>query len=324
MSERSRTAQAAIAMVLACGLTGGAQADYPDRPLRYIVPQAPGSASDTSARIIAAELTRILGQQVVVDNRPGGALTIGIGMVVRAAPDGYTIGYGNIGGLAINRSMMKVPYDALKEIQPVAQTNSNGMLLAVAPSLPVKSVRELIDYARAHPGKLSNASSGNGTPGHFGGEMFKDMAKLDIVHVPYKGGASAMTELMTGRVHLMFESMSSIVQHHRSGKLRGLAVTSPKRSTSYPDIPTLSEAGVPGYDMTVWAGLITPAGIPKPVLAKLNDAVNKAMAAPGLREKYALNGVETVGGSPEQFGTFIKREVEKYETLAKKIGVKVE
>jgi tripartite-type tricarboxylate transporter receptor subunit TctC len=311
-------------MAIAWGVAGAAYADYPDRPLRYIVPQAPGSASDTSARIIAAELTRILGQQVVVDNRPGGALTIGIGMVVRAAPDGYTIGYGNIGGLAINRSMTKVPYDALKDIQPVAQTNSNGMLLAVAPSLPVKSVRELIDYARAYPGKLSNASSGSGTPGHFGGEMFKDMAKLDIVHVPYKGGAAAMTELMAGRVHLMFESMSSIIQHHRSGRLRGLAVTSPRRSTAYPDIPTLDEAGVPGYDMTVWAGLITPAGIPKPVLAKLNDAINKAMTAPGLREKYALNGVETVGGTPEQFGAFIKREVEKYETLAKKIGVKVE
>jgi tripartite-type tricarboxylate transporter receptor subunit TctC len=212
----------------------------------------------------------------------------------------------------------------VKDIQPVAQTNSNGMLLAVAPSLPVKSVRELIDYAKAHPGKLSNASSGNGTPGHFGGELFKDMAKLDIVHVPYKGGAAAMTELMTGRVHVMFESMSSIIPHHRSGKVRGLALTSPKRSPHYPDIPTLDEAGVPGYDMTVWSGLITPRGIPKPVLVRLNDAINKALAAPGLKEKYAANGVETVGGTPEQFAAFIQREVEKYERIGKKIGAKVE
>jgi tripartite-type tricarboxylate transporter receptor subunit TctC len=313
----------AAAALAAAGATG-AHAQYPDRPLRFIVPQAPGSASDTSARILGAELTRILGQQVVIDNRPGGALTIGINMVVRAVPDGYTIGYGNIGGLAINRSMMKVPYDAVKDVQPVAQTNSNGMLLAVAPSLPVKSVRELIDYAKAHPGKLSNASSGNGTPGHFGGELFKDMAKLDIVHVPYKGGAAAMTELMTGRVHVMFESMSSIIPHHRSGKVRGLAVTSPKRSPHYPDIPTLDEAGVPGYDMTVWSGIITPLGIPKPLLAKLNDAVNQALTAPSLKEKYAANGVETVGGTPEQFGTFIKREVEKYERIGKRIGAKVE
>ncbi|RPI45674.1 MAG: tripartite tricarboxylate transporter substrate binding protein, partial [Betaproteobacteria bacterium] len=187
--------RAAMFALITFTCTAPVHADYPERPLRYIVPQAPGSASDTSARIIAAELTRVLGQQIVVDNRPGAGLTIGINMVVRAAPDGYTIGYGNIGGLAINRSMMKVPYDSLKDIQPVAQTNSNGMLLAVAPQLPVKSVRELIDYAKAHPGKLSNASSGNGTPGHLGGELFKDRAGLAIVHVPYKGGAAAMTEL---------------------------------------------------------------------------------------------------------------------------------
>jgi tripartite-type tricarboxylate transporter receptor subunit TctC len=313
----------AAAALAAAGATG-AHAQYPDRPLRFIVPQAPGSASETSARILGAELTRILGQQVVIDNRPGGALTIGINMVVRAVPDGYTIGYGNIGGLAINRSMMKVPYDAVKDVQPVAQTNSNGMLLAVAPSLPVKNVRELIESAKAYPGKLSNASSGNGTPGHFGGELFKDMTHVNMVHVPYKGGAAAMTELMTGRVHVMFESMSSIIPHHRSGKVRGLAVTSPKRSPHYPDIPTLDEAGVPGYDMTVWSGIITPLGIPKPLLAKLNDAVNQALTAPSLKEKYAANGVETVGGTPEQFGTFIKREVEKYERIGKRIGAKVE
>jgi len=309
---------------LALASAAAARAEYPDRPLRYIVPQAPGSASDTSARIIAAELTRLLGQQVVVDNRPGGALTIGIGMVARAAPDGYTIGYGNIGGLAINRSMMKVPYDALKDIQPVAQTNSNGMLLAVAPSLPAKSVRELIEYAKAHPGKLSNASSGNGTPGHFAGEMFKDMAKVDIVHVPYKGGATAMTELMAGRVQVMFESMSSIAQHYRSGRIRGLAVTSLKRSPFYPELPALDESGLPGFDMTAWSGLITPAGVSKPVLAKLNETINRALESPGLREKYALNGVETVGGTPEQFATFIAREVRKYEALGKKIGFKNE
>ena len=324
MSTRQQLGRATLAAIVLGAWSGLAHAEYPDRPLRYIVPQAPGSASDTSARIIAAELTRILGQQIVVDNRPGGALTIGINMVVRAAPDGYTLGYGNIGGLAINRSMMKVPYDALKDVQPIAQTNSNGMLLAVTPSLPVKSVRELIDYAKAHPGKLSNASSGNGTPGHFGGELFKEMAGLNMVHVPYKGGAAAMTEVMAGRVNVMFESMSSIIPHHRSGRVRGLAVSSPKRSPHYPDIPTVAESGVPGFDMTVWSGLITPVGIPKPVLARLNDAINKAMASPGLREKYAANGVETVGGTPEEFGAFIKREVEKYEKIARKIGAKVE
>jgi len=297
-------------------------ADYPDRPLRFVVPQAPGSASDTSARVIAAELTRILGQTIVVDNRPGGGLTIGINMVVRAVPDGYTIGYGNIGGLAVNRSMMKTPYDALTEVQYVAQTNTGGMLLAVAPQLPVKSVRELIDYAKANPGKLSNASSGNGTPGHLGGELFKDLTGAQIVHVPFKGGAAAMTEMMAGRVHLIFESMSSIIGHHRAGRLRGLAVTSPQRSPSYPDIPTIAESGVPAYDMTVWSGVITPVGVPKPILAKLNDAVNKAMVSPTLKEKYALNGTEPVGGTPEEFAAFVRREIEKYAVLGKKIGLK--
>lgn len=320
-ASRPTTAAAAVAALLA---SAPALANFPDRPLRFVVPQAPGSASDTSARIIAAELTRILAQTVVVDNRPGGGLTIGINMVVRAAPDGYTIGYGNIGGIAINRSMMKTPYDALTEVQYVAQTNTSGMLLAVAPQLPVKSVRELIDYAKANPGKLSNASSGNGTPGHLGGELFKDLTGVQIVHVPFKGGAAAMTEMMAGRVHLMFESMSSIIGHHRAGKLRGLAVTSPKRSPSYPDIPTVAESGVPGYDVTVWAGVITPIGVPRPVLAKLNDAVNKAMASPTLREKYALNGTEPVGGTPEEFAAFVRREIEKYAVIAKKVGLKTD
>ena len=314
----------ALTFAFVAAASGTVAAQYPDRPLRFIVPQAPGSASDTSARIIAAELTRILGQTVVVDNRPGGGLTIGINMVVRAAPDGYTIGYGNIGGLAINRSMMKVPYDALTEVLPVAQTNSGGMLLAITPQLPIKSVRELIDHAKANPGKLLNASSGNGTPGHLGGELFKDVTGVNIVHVPFKGGAAAMTEMMAGRVHIIFESMSSIIGHHRAGRLRGLAVTSPKRATSYPDIPTVAESGVPTYEMTVWAGVITPVGLPKPLLAKLNDAVNKAMVAPTLKERYAANGTETVGGTPEAFGAFIKREIEKYAVLSKKIGLKTD
>ena len=305
--------------------TFSAHAAYPDRPLRYIVPQAPGSASDTSARIIAHELTRILGQQVVVDNRPGGGLVIGIDMVVRAPPDGYTIGYGNIGGLAINRTILpKVPYDAVRDVQPIAQTNTGNQLLAVAPALPVKSVRELIDYAKANPGKLSNGSSGNGTPGHLAGELFKQMAGVQIVHVPYKGGAQAMTDMMAGQVHLIFESMSSISPHHRAGRLRGIGVTGPTRSTNFPDIPTIAESGLPGYDVTVWAGLITPRGVSKTVITKLNEAVNKAMTSPTLLEKYAANGVDPVGGTPEAFGALIKREVEKYAMIAKRLGAKVD
>ncbi|HTD89779.1 MAG TPA: tripartite tricarboxylate transporter substrate binding protein [Burkholderiales bacterium] len=316
---------AAIAGAAALLMAAHAAAQYPDRAVRYIVPQAAGSASDTSARIVAFELTRILGQQVVVDNRPGGGLTIGIDMVVRAAPDGYTIGYGNIGGLAINRSILpQVPYDVLKDVQPIAQTNTGNQLLAVTNLLPIKSVRELIDYAKVNPGKLLNASSGNGTPGHLAGELFKQMAGVNITHVPYKGGAQAMTDMMSGQVQLIFESMSSISPHHRAGRLRGLAVTGLKRSPNFPDLPTIAESGVPGYDVTVWAGLITPVGVPKAIIARLNDAVNKAMVAPGLKEKYAANGVDPGGGTVEEFGDLIKREVEKYAMIAKTLKAKVD
>jgi tripartite-type tricarboxylate transporter receptor subunit TctC len=318
-----------LSIVMCCAtvwlVTTNASAAYPDRPLRYIVPQAAGSASDTSARIIAFELTRILGQQVVVDNRPGGGLTIGIDMVVRAAPDGYTVGYGNIGGLAINRSILpKVPYDSLKDVQPIAQTNTGSQMLAVTNLLPIKSVRELIDHAKASPGKLLNGSSGNGTPGHLAGELFKQMAKVSITHVPYKGGAQAMTDMMSGQVQLIFESTSSISPHHRAGRLRGIAVTGLKRTPSFADLPTIAESGVPGYDVTVWAGLITPVGVSKTIIAKLNDAVNKAMASPSLLEKYAANGVEPVGGTVEEYGALIKREVEKYAMIAKTLKAKVD
>ena len=315
----------AVFCTVALFVTLQAAAAYPDRPLRYIVPQAAGSASDTSARIVAFELTRILGQQVVVDNRPGGGLTIGIDMVVRAAPDGYTIGYGNIGGLAINRSILpKVPYDALKDVQPIAQTNTGNQLLAVTNLAPIKSVRDLIDHAKANPGKLLNGSSGNGTPGHLAGELFKQMAGVSIVHVPYKGGAQAMTDMMSGQVQLIFESMSSISTHHRAGRLRGIAVTGLKRSANFPDLPTIAEAGVPGYDVTVWAGLITPMGMSKAIITKLNDAVNKAMLSPSLLEKYAANGVDPVGGTVEEFATLIKREVEKYAMIATTLKAKVD
>ena len=314
---------AAMLCVAALLMAASAGAAYPDRPLRYIVPQAPGSASDTSARIIAFELTRILGQQVVVDNRAGGGLTIGIDMVVRAAPDGYTIGYGNIGGLAINRSILpKVPYDSLKDVQPIAQTNTGNMLLAVTNALPVKSARELVDYAKANPGKLFNGSSGNGTPGHLSGELFKQMTGVNIAHVPYKGGAQAMTEMMAGQVHLIFESMSSISPHHRAGRLRGIGVSGPTRSQNFPDIPTIAESGVPGYDVTVWAGLITPIGVSKNIIAILNEAVNKAMVSPSLLERYAANGVEPVGGTVEAYAALIRREVEKYAKLATTLKAK--
>ncbi|MCE9640426.1 MAG: tripartite tricarboxylate transporter substrate binding protein, partial [Betaproteobacteria bacterium] len=219
-------------------------ADFPNRPIRLIVPQAPGSASDTVARLVGAELVQQLKQQVVVDNRPGGALMIGMELVARSVPDGYTIGYAPIGALAIGPNIVRgLTFSVLKDLQPIAHTTTGSMLLAASPATPFKTVRDVIDYAKQYPDKLSNASSGNGTPGHVGFELFKFMTATRIVHVPYKGGAAGTIDLISGQVQLMMESSNSMTPHVKSGKVRGLAVSSPTRSPAFPDLPTIAEAG---------------------------------------------------------------------------------
>jgi tripartite-type tricarboxylate transporter receptor subunit TctC len=303
----------------------GAQAQYPDRPIRFVVPQAPGSASDTVARILASELTREMGQPIVVDNRPGGALVIGMEIIAKSPPDGYTIGLGPVGAMAISRNMVaKLPYDVDRDFQPIAQVTSGNLMVAVAPTLPVKSVKELIDYAKANPGKVMNGSSGNGTPGHVSAELFKSMSGTQIVHVPYKGGAAAINDLMAGHIHLMFESLNGIASFARSGKVRAIAVTGATRSAAYPDIPTLAEAGVPGYEATTWSGVIGPAGLPRPILDKLNAGINRSIAAPSLKEKFAFIGDDLVGGTPEEFGAFIKKENAKWAEVIRRSGAKIE
>src|SRR3954465_10834122 len=227
-----------------------------------MVPQAAGRATDNIARLIAPEMAKFLGQSVVVDNRPGGALTIGIDAVAKAAPDGYTIGQGPVGALAITRHMVaKLPYDIERDLQPVALVTTGYMLLAVSPKTDFHSVKYLIEFAKKNPGKLSNASSSNGSPGHVSGELFKYMTGTDIVHIPYKGGAAAIGDLIAGNVQLMFESTNSIAPHVLNGRVRALAVTGAKRARSLPTVPTLMEAGVPGYEVTAWTGVIAPAGI---------------------------------------------------------------
>jgi tripartite-type tricarboxylate transporter receptor subunit TctC len=248
------------------------------------VPQAPGSATDNIARLVAPQLAKNLGQPVVVDNRPGGALTIGIDAVAKSAADGYTIGMGPVGALAITRHMVeKLPYDIERDLQPVALITTGYMLLAASPKAPFSNVRELIAYAKQNPGKLSNASSSNGSPGHVSGELFKYMTGTDIVHVPYKGGAAAIADLIAGNVQLMFESTNSIAPHVKAGRVRALAVTGAQRAHSLPDVPTLMEAGVPGYEVTAWTGVIAPAGLPRAVLERLNGAVNAAIADPATK-----------------------------------------
>jgi tripartite-type tricarboxylate transporter receptor subunit TctC len=301
-------------------------ADYPVRPVRMIVPQAPGSASDNVARLLAGALTQQFGQQVVVDNRPGGALMIGMEMTARAIPDGYTIGYSPIGALAISPNIVRgtVNVDVQKDLQPISQTTTGHMLLAASPVTPFKSVRDVIDYAKQNPNKLSNASSGNGTPGHVGFELFKYMTGTQFVHVPYKGGAAGITDLIAGQVQLMMESLNSITPFARSGRVRGLAVTGAVRSPALPDLPTIAEAGVPGYEATTWTGIVAPVGVPRAIVLKLNAEINKAIATAALKEKFALIGSESAGGTPEQFGELIRKEGAKWGEVIRRSGAKVD
>jgi tripartite-type tricarboxylate transporter receptor subunit TctC len=302
-----------------------ARADFPDHPIRLIVPQAAGSATDTVARLVSAELPTTLGQPIVVENRPGGALTIGIDLVAKSAPDGYTIGMGPIGAMAITRHMVeKLPYDIDKDLQPIALVAKGHLLLAVSPSLPVYSVKELIDYAKKHPGQLTNASSSNGSPGHVGGELFKYMTGTDIVHVPYKGGAMAINDLIAGHVQVMFESLNSISPYARSGKVRALAVSGAKRSPGFPELPTIAEAGVPGYEAGTWTGIIGPAGMPRPVVEKLNAAINRAIVSPAFIARFSQIGDEPAGGTPEEFGELIRKDSAKWAEVIKRSGAKID
>jgi tripartite-type tricarboxylate transporter receptor subunit TctC len=271
------------------------------------------------------ELARQLGQQVVVDNRPGGALLIGMELVARAAPDGYTIGYAPIGALVISPNLVpKVPFDVRKDFQPIAQIATNQMLLAASPASGLRTVREVIDFARANPGKLANASSGNGTPGHVGLELFKVMTNTQIVHVPYKGGAAAIADLISGQVQLMMEGLNSITPHAKSGRVRAIGVSSTKRSEALPDVPTIAEGGVPGYEATTWNGIVAPAGLPKAVVARLNAEINKALASATLRERFAAIGAEPSPSTPEQFTALIRTENEKWRDVVKRSGAKVD
>ena len=314
-----------IAVTLAAMVAAAPAADYPDHPIRFIVPQAAGSATDTVARILAAELSKQFGQQVIVDDRPGGALTIGLDLVAKSPPDGYTIGMGPIGALAITRHMVaKLPYNIERDFQPIALVARGHLMLAVSPKLPVNSVRELVDYAKKNPGKLTNASSSNGSPGHVGGELFKYMTETEIVHVPYRGGAPAITDLIAGHVDLMFESLQSIAAFARDGKVRALGVSGAARSPAFPDLPTIAEAGVPGYLAPTWTGVIAPAGVPRPIVDKLNAAINKALTSDSFKEKFAKIGDEPAGGTPEDFAATIKADSAKWGDVVRRSGAKLE
>jgi tripartite-type tricarboxylate transporter receptor subunit TctC len=306
-------------------IVNSAFAAYPDRPLRYVLASAAGGGPDVAARVVMAELSRQTGQQVVIENRPGGGGTIGTEVIARATPDGYTIGHGNINTMAINRSVLsKLPYDPDKDLRPVVQMYFTPNLLAVTLSLSVKSVPELIDYAKKNPDKLTFASTGNGSSIHVGMELFKLMTGTQMVHVPYKAAVVAITDLTAGRVQLMADNINSIGPHVKAGRLRGLAVTSAKRVPAFADLQTVAEAGVPGFEVSAWAGVIVPTGVPKAIVARLNAEINKALATSTVREKLPEMGLELVGGTPEQFAAHIKRETAKWADVVKRSGAKID
>ena len=301
-------------------------AEYPDKPIRLIVPQAAGSATDTVARILAAELgPQLGGVTIVVEDKPGAAFTIGLDLVAKAAPDGYTLGIGPIGALAISPNMVpKLPYVIEKDLQPIALIVHGHLMLVVSPKSDIKSVKELIAKAKADPGKLTNASSANGSPGHVGGELFKSMTGTQIQHVPYRGGSAATTDLIAGHVDLMFESLNSIAPMSKSGEVRALGVSGDKRSSAFPDVPTIAEAGVSGYSAPTWTGLIGPAGLPPAVLEKLNAAVNRAIRAPGFIERFSKIGDEPAGGTPKDFADTIARDTAKWKDVVARSGAKLD
>ena len=302
-----------------------ARSQYPEKPIKLIVPQAPGSATDTVARILAAELGPQLGQQIIVENKPGGALTIGIDLVAKSTPDGYTLGVGPIGALAITRHMVaKLPYVIERDLTPIALIARGHLLLAVSPTSDIKSVKDLIAEGKANTGKLSNASSSNGSPGHVGGELFKFMAGIDAVHVPYRGGAAATTDLIAGRVQFMFESLNSISPHAKSGSVRALAVSGDRRSPGFPDLPTVAEAGVPGYSAPTWSGLIGPAGLPRPIVEKLNEAVNRAIKTKAFVNRFGSIGDEPAGGTSEEFAQTIAKDSAKWGDVVRRANVKLD
>ena len=318
----------AVTLVFGCTVTGlalNARAEYPDRPVRYIVPSAPGGGADISARMLTAELASQLGQQFVIDNRPSSGGLIGIQLLMQARPDGYTLGYGNMGYLAINPSLFQnLGYDPERDLTLIGQFTSNQNIVAVRPGLPVKSVQDLIAHARAHPDKLSFASSGNGTTLHLSGELFKQMTGTRMMHVPYKAVSQALNDLIANQIDVIFDNQSSIAPFVTGGRVRALAVTGPRRSTVFPDLPTLNEAGVKGYEITTWTAMIAPKGLPRPIMMKLNAEIQRACAVPKIQASLSVQGATCATGSPEQFAQFVKKERVKWGDIVRKSGAKID
>jgi len=298
---------------------------FPAKPVKLVVPFPPGGPLDAVGRAIADKLSQMWNQPVVVDNKPGAGGNIGADFVAKSPPDGYTVVMGALSTHAVNPSLYPaLPYDAVKDFAPITLVAVTPNVLVVNPSLPVDSVKELIAYAKANPGKLSFGSGSTGSAGHLAGELFKVDTGVDMVHVPYKGGAPAMQALLAGDTQLMFDNLANSMPQVKAGKLRALAVTTSQRSKLVPELPTMAEAGVPGFDISTWFGLLAPAGTPAAVIAKWNADVTRILEAPEMRERLAAQGAEAVPTTPPQFGAFIAAELAKYARIVKASGAKVD
>jgi tripartite-type tricarboxylate transporter receptor subunit TctC len=317
-----------LALALAAGAllsSLAAAQEYPTRPIRIIVPFAPGGVADNSARVIADKLGQRLNQQVIVENRPGASGNIGSEQVAKAAPDGYTLLLGFDGTMVVNpHTFPKMPFDVLRDFAPVTKLGDATLILVAHPSVPAKTVAELVAYSKTQPGGLAYGSSGTGGTPHLAGEMLKQRTGANLVHVPYKGGGQAIVDVVGGQIPLTYTAIATAQQYVKSGRLKGVATSSEKRSTSLPDVPTFIESGVPGFVVASWTGILAPAGTPKPIVDRLQREIAAVLADPEVKARYEVLGIEPVGNTPEQFAAQIRADLAKYESVVKQANIRVE
>jgi tripartite-type tricarboxylate transporter receptor subunit TctC len=320
IAKAVKSACLALALASACAHAG----IFPSRSVRIVVPATPGGAIDITARVLSQNLAQEWGQSVVVDNRPGASNISGTDMVAKAAPDGYTVLICTLSQVTNPSTIKHLPYDSAKDFEPVVFTHLVPLLLAVYPGVPAKNVSELVAWIKANPDTASFASSGTGSSLHMAAELFKSMTGTQMLHVPYKGSTAAHPDLISGRVSMIFDTLTAIQPHVLSGKVRAIGVTTLKRSQSMPEVPTLAEQGLPGYDASSWGGILAPAGTPKDVVNALNAGFNQALAAPAVRKRLADGGIEIGGGSPDEFGDLLRTETVKWSEVAREAGIKPE
>ena len=315
--------RSAIFALLALAASVAQSQQYPAKPVRIIAPFAPGGGTDFIARLIAQKLTERLGQQVIVENKPGAGGNLGAEFAVKSAPDGYTLLL-VAGSYTVNPSLYKLSFDPVSDVTPLIQLSQGPFVVAVHPSVPANNLKELIELARRQPDKLSYASAGSGSITHLASELFLDMAKIKVVHIPYKGTGPALNDTIAGSTQLIFGSVSTTLQFIKSGRLRGLAVTTPRRISALPDLPTVAEAGVPGYEVVLWHGLVAPKGVPRPIVDRLNREANEVLKAKDMGDLLATDGVAPAGGTPGQFRAVIKADIERWRGVVKQANIKVD